>query len=66
MAKVHRDAIMRRLEDEHPGYGFAKHMGYATAFHLRAIEAQGPSPVHRRSFAPMARDPQLPLEGVSR
>jgi ribonuclease HII len=66
VAKVHRDAIMRRLEGEHPGYGFGKHMGYATAFHLRAIETRGPSPVHRRSFAPMARDAQLSLGGVSR
>jgi ribonuclease HII len=66
VAKVFRDAIMRRLEDVHPGYGFAKHMGYATAVHLRAIETQGPSPVHRRSFAPIARDPQLPLEWLSR
>ena len=57
---------MRRLEEAHPGYGFGKHMGYATAFHLRAIESQGPSPVHRRSFSPIARDPQLPLEWLSR
>jgi ribonuclease HII len=57
---------MRRLEEAHPGYGFGKHMGYATAFHLRAIESQGPSPVHRRSFSPIASDPQLPLEGLSR
>jgi ribonuclease HII len=66
VAKVFRDAIMRRLEDAHPGYGFGKHMGYATAFHLRAIESHGPSPVHRRSFSPIASDPQLPLEGLSR
>ena len=66
VAKVFRDAIMRRLEEAHPGYGFGKHMGYATAFHLRAIESQGPSPVHRRSFSPIASDAQLPLEGLSR
>jgi ribonuclease HII len=66
VAKVFRDAIMRRLEESHPGYGFGKHMGYATAFHLRAIESHGPSPVHRRSFSPIARDPQLPLEWLSR
>ena len=66
VAKVFRDAIMRRLEDVHPGYGFAKHMGYATPVHLRAIESHGPSPVHRRSFSPIARDPQLPLEWLSR
>ena len=66
VAKVFRDAVMRRLETDHPGYGFAKHMGYATALHLRAIESHGPSPVHRRSFSPFAREPQLPLEWVSR
>ena len=66
IAKVFRDAIMRRLEEAHPGYGFGKHMGYATAFHLRAIESRGPSPVHRLSFSPIAGDPQLPLEGLSR
>ncbi len=66
VAKVHRDAIMRRLEDEHPGYGFARHMGYATSAHRRAIVERGPSPVHRRSFAPMAGTAQLSLEGLSR
>jgi ribonuclease HII len=52
VAKVHRDAIMRRLEDEHPGYGFGRHMGYATREHLAALRRLGPSPVHRRSFQP--------------
>jgi ribonuclease HII len=60
VAKVHRDAIMRRLDLEHPGYGFARHMGYATECHLRALRQLGPSPVHRRSFAPCAR----PLPGA--
>jgi ribonuclease HII len=55
VAKVHRDAIMRRLEDEHPGYGFARHMGYATREHLRALRRLGPSPLHRRSFAPCSQ-----------
>jgi len=52
VAKVHRDAIMCRLEVEHPGYGFAQHMGYSTREHLVALRRLGPSPVHRRSFAP--------------
>jgi ribonuclease HII len=55
VAKVHRDAIMRRLEGEHPGYGFARHMGYATREHLRALRRLGPSPLHRRSFAPCSQ-----------
>lgn len=52
VAKVHRDAIMLRLERAHPGYGFARHMGYATREHLHALARLGPSPMHRRSFAP--------------
>jgi ribonuclease HII len=55
VAKVHRDAIMCRLEGDHPGYGFARHMGYATREHLRALRRLGPSPLHRRSFAPCSQ-----------
>jgi ribonuclease HII len=55
VAKVHRDAIMRRLDAEHPGYGFARHMGYCTRAHRRALRELGPSPVHRRSFAPVSQ-----------
>ncbi len=54
VAKVHRDALMRRLESEHPGYGFARHMGYGTPEHLAALRRLGPCPEHRRSFAPCA------------
>ena len=54
VAKVHRDALMRRLDDEHPGYGFARHMGYGTPEHLAALRRLGPCPEHRRSFAPCA------------
>jgi len=54
VAKVHRDAIMRGLERTHPGYGFGRHMGYGTAEHLDALRRLGASPVHRRSFAPVA------------
>jgi ribonuclease HII len=67
VAKVHRDAIMRRLHEEYPVYGFARHMGYSTATHMAAIRVHGPSPVHRRSFAPVraalgGSDPQQPLD----
>jgi ribonuclease HII len=58
VAKVHRDALMIGLDRRFPGYGFAKHKGYATREHLRALRALGPSGVHRRSFAPVL---QLPL-----
>jgi len=54
VAKVYRDAMMRRLDAEHPGYGLGRHMGYATAQHLAALRRLGPSPIHRRSFAPVA------------
>jgi len=55
VAKVYRDAIMRHLEGRYPGYGFGQHMGYGTQQHLEALRRLGPSPVHRRSFAPVAQ-----------
>jgi ribonuclease HII len=55
VAKVHRDALMRALDIQHPGYGFARHKGYGTREHLAALERLGPSPAHRRSFAPVAQ-----------
>lgn len=54
VAKVHRDALMRRFDSDHPGYGFTRHMGYGTAEHMAALQRLGPSPIHRRSFAPVA------------
>ena len=54
VAKVYRDALMRRLDDEHPGYGFSRHMGYGTPQHLAALRRLGASPIHRRSFQPVA------------
>ena len=53
VAKVHRDAIMRELDARYPAYGFGRHMGYSTQAHFAAIREHGPSPVHRRSFAPV-------------
>ena len=55
LAKTVRDQFMRRLHDEHPAYGFARHMGYGTALHLAALKAHGACPQHRRSFAPVKR-----------
>lgn len=55
VAKVHRDAIMARLDREYPGYGFAEHKGYATAAHLAALRERGPCAAHRRSFAPVSQ-----------
>lgn len=53
VAKVYRDAWMRDLGRRHPGYGFDRNAGYATAEHLDALAARGPSPAHRYSFAPV-------------
>ncbi|TMA29171.1 MAG: ribonuclease HII [Deltaproteobacteria bacterium] len=55
VAKVHRDRLMAHHEVEYPGYGFASHKGYPTAEHLEALERLGACPLHRRSFAPVAR-----------
>jgi ribonuclease HII len=54
VAKVYRDAHMASLGQRYPAYGFEQHMGYGTAAHMAALEAHGPCPVHRRSFAPVA------------
>ncbi len=54
VAKVRRDGLMRELDRRHPGYGFARNNGYGTAEHLRALRLRGPTPEHRRSFAPVA------------
>ena len=53
LAKTWRDAWMAELDLQFPGFGFAQHQGYATAMHLAALRRLGPSPVHRRSFAPV-------------
>jgi ribonuclease HII len=53
IAKTHRDALMRRLDALHPGYGLAEHFGYGTRAHMLALARLGPSPIHRRSFNPL-------------
>ena len=50
VAKVTRDRIMTSLHTRYPEYGFARHKGYSTPSHMAALDACGPSPVHRRSF----------------
>jgi ribonuclease HII len=54
VAKVHRDAEMRQHDATWPAYGFGQHKGYPTPAHLAALRAHGPTPIHRRSFAPVA------------
>ena len=53
LAKVARDHYMCELDERFPGYGLARHKGYGTPEHLDALRRLGPSPVHRRSFAPV-------------
>jgi ribonuclease HII len=53
LAKVTRDRLLRELDQCHPEYGFATHKGYGTAEHLAALMRHGPTPEHRRSFAPV-------------
>ena len=55
VAKVERDALMRALALEHPGYGFESNKGYGSAAHLEALASRGVSPVHRRSFVHLER-----------
>lgn len=55
VAKVVRDRMMNMLDARFPGYGFGQHKGYGTKIHMDALAAIGPTPIHRRSFAPVAR-----------
>jgi len=55
LAKVARDKIMVELAAEHPGYGWERNAGYASAAHLSALARLGPTPHHRRSFAPLRK-----------
>lgn len=50
LAKVSRDDLMLEMEKEYPGYGFEIHKGYGTKAHYEAIQAKGPSPIHRMTF----------------
>jgi ribonuclease HII len=54
IAKVTRDRIMRELDIQYPQYGFAKHKGYITASHTKALNTHGPCIEHRRSFSNIA------------
>ena len=54
VAKVTRDRIMREMELQFPGYGFAGHKGYITAAHTKALNTHGVCMEHRRSFANIA------------
>ncbi|MBX7501936.1 ribonuclease HII [Qipengyuania sp. YG27] len=55
LAKEHRDRLMRAAAEAHPHYGWDRNMGYGTAEHMAALRTHGPTPLHRRSFAPVAQ-----------
>lgn len=55
LAKVVRDRFMQRLDHRFPGYDFARHKGYGTKVHMEALQLQGASDAHRKSFAPIAK-----------
>jgi ribonuclease HII len=55
IAKVTRDRLMIEADAQFPHYGFAKHKGYGTPFHLEKLKLHGPCPLHRRSFSPVAQ-----------
>ncbi len=55
LAKTSRDAALIELDQRYPDYGFAQHKGYPTPQHLQAIRQYGVLPVHRKSFAPVAK-----------
>ncbi len=54
LAKVYRDRLLVKLDREFPGYGLARHKGYGTPEHLAALQRLGPTPLHRKSFHPVA------------
>jgi ribonuclease HII len=55
IAKVVRDRIMEKYAKKFPQYGFEKHKGYGTKFHLEMLKKYGPCKIHRKSFSPIAK-----------
>ena len=55
IAKEHRDRIMIAADSDHPGYDWASNKGYGSESHMAALREKGPTPLHRRSFAPVAQ-----------
>ncbi|MGO4437643.1 ribonuclease HII [Rhizobium sp. RAF56] len=62
VAKVTRDRMMTRAHLTFPAYGFADHVGYATAVHRAGIAANGPCSLHRMTFRPLRKDSVMPCE----
>ena len=55
LAKVHRDRLLVEFDSQFPGYGLASHKGYGCPQHIAALARLGPTPLHRRSFHPVAQ-----------
>jgi len=55
LAKVTRDREMVEMDKQYPGYGLAGHKGYPSKQHVEALQALGVTPIHRRTFGPVAR-----------
>jgi ribonuclease HII len=55
LAKVHRDRLLVELDAQYPGYGLASHKGYCSPKHLAALARLGPTPLHRKSYQPVAQ-----------
>jgi len=55
LAKVHRDRMLVELDAVYPGYGLARHKGYCSPEHMDALARLGPTPMHRKSWAPVAQ-----------
>jgi len=66
LAKVYRDRMLVELDAVYPGYGLARHKGYCSAEHLEALKRLGPTPLHRKSYRPVAQTvlefPEIELE----
>jgi len=55
LAKVHRDRLLVEFDAVYPGYGLARHKGYCSREHLDALRRLGPTPLHRKSYQPVAQ-----------
>jgi ribonuclease HII len=55
LAKVHRDRLLVELDRQFPGYGLASHKGYCCPQHIAALARLGPTPLHRKSYRPVAQ-----------
>lgn len=55
LAKVYRDRLLVKLDGTYPGYGLARHKGYGSPEHINALARLGPTPLHRKSYRPVAQ-----------